>query len=328
MVMVVKMIPDNSGEVFVSEDELKTLSSLVDSEDNINLSLYGVKVDLTEDEKKAFSFVRGMLVSDVMLLMVRATRYFIEKYKNIYAPENKKDDLNENIKVCFISSGDTKRSMNCLGCYSVTFDENDASRIISEKISYYAESIYDLFLKGMISELGGCNIVIHEVSHYIDRAVNGNETHPNPNTTHGRDWSKIVNQLGGTDEATLETKEESKSRVLKVYIYKCVTGCEEEVHIIKNSEHGKIIKKEKVGRCKKCKVKLKYCGIEFVVKDGKITNDLSRMDLSKIIKFYEIRNNDYKKEVNILRSKAERISKSLNSEYMERNNLEIEEIDM
>lgn len=322
------MIPDNGGEVVVSGDELKFLSSLVDSEDNINLSLYGVKVDLTEDEKKAFSFSRGMLVSDVMLLMVRATKYFIDKYKNIYASKEKKDELNENIKVCFIDSGDTKRSINCLGCYTVTFDKDDKEQVISEKISYYAESIYELFLKGMISELGGCNVVIHEVSHYIDRVVNGNETHPNPNTTHGRDWSKVVNQLGGTDEATLETKEESKSKVMKVYIYTCVSGCDEEVHIVKSAEHGRLIKKEKIGRCKRCKVKIKYCGIEFVLKDGKITNDLSGMDLSKLIKFYEIRNDEYKREIDSLKSKAENVSSMLRGESESDSKLEREEIDM
>lgn len=322
------MISNGGEEVGVSEGEFKLLSSLMDSEENVNLSLYGIKVDLTDEEKKAFSFSRGMLVSDVMLLMVRATRYFVEKYKNIYASENKKVELNENIKVCFINSSEAKRSINCLGCYSVTFDDNEFKNLISEKISYYAESIYDMFLKGVISELGGCNIAIHEVSHYIDRVVNGNETHPNPNTTHSRDWSKIVNQLGGTDEATLETKEESKSKVLKVYVYTCVSGCENEVHIIKSAEHGRLIKKERVSRCKKCKVKIKYCGVEFVLKDGKITNSLSGMDLSKLIKFYEIRNGEYMKEMKNLKEKTDGVSGMLKNGNAKGVAIETEEIDI
>lgn len=299
------------GDVVFLDGEYERLSSLMDSEDNLNLSLYGHKVELTDDEKEAFSFSRGMLVSDTMLIMVRATKYFIEKYKNIYASEDKKSELNENIKVVFIKGNDVKRSVNCLGCYTTTHKDGDFSVVVSERIGYYAEIIYDMFLKGFISELGGCNIVIHEVSHYIDRVVNGNNTHPNPNTTHGRDWSKIVNQLGGTDEATLETKEESRSKILKVYVYKCVDGCENEVHFIKNTEHGKLIKKEKVSRCKKCKVKLKYSGIEFVLKDGKITNDLSGMDLSKLVRFHKDKESEYKKEVENLKTKTKNVSKKL-----------------
>jgi predicted SprT family Zn-dependent metalloprotease len=235
---------------------------------------YGDRMTITPEERELFRLRDDMLMFDVKKLLVSATHYFIKKYVTEHLEESGYAHLyNLTMRVDFIENGViAQKTLQRKGIRSnATVVEVDGVDIV-ERINYAADLIYTDHRSGIMSELGPCNIAIHEVAHYLDRImheIEGVDYHcgGDGHGSHGVSWAKIVRMLGGSDETTLLVAKRDQVSEL-FYLYRCVTGCPIERHVLRRREHAEIINGSKVKRCKSCQSRLKYMGTELVERDG------------------------------------------------------------
>lgn len=234
---------------------------------------YGDRMTITQAERDLFSLRNDMLMFDVKRLLVSATNYFINKYitEHLEYPEYTAR-YNPMMRVDFIENGViAHKTLQRKGIRSMmTVCELDGADVV-DCIIYAADLIYTDYRDGIMSELGPCNMVIHQVAHYLDRIMHEIEgveySGADSHGSHGVSWAKIVRMLGGSDETTLLVAKREQVQV-NFYLYRCVVGCNIERHIVRRREHVEIISGAKVKRCKSCKARLKYTGVELVERDG------------------------------------------------------------
>ncbi|EKP0311573.1 hypothetical protein JE959_001599 [Aeromonas veronii] len=234
---------------------------------------YGDRMTITPEERALFCLRENMLMFDVKKLIVSATHYFIKKYVTEHLEYPDCAHLyNLTMRVEFIENGViAHKTLQRKGIRSTaTVVEVDDDEVV-ERLNYAADLIYTDYRSGVMSELGPCNVVIHEVAHYLDRIMHGIEgvdySSSEGQGSHGVSWAKIVRMLGGSDESTLLVAKRDQVSEL-FYLYRCVTGCPIERHVLRRREHMEIINGSKIKRCKSCKSRLKYMGTELVERDG------------------------------------------------------------
>jgi len=236
---------------------------------------YGDKMTITQSEREMFVLRDDMLMFDVRLMMVGATHHFLKKYieQHVVEPEQAQR-FNPKLRVDFIKNGviahKTLLKKGVRGNHTLGNEGDDEQ---AHRITYAADLIFNDYLNGTMSEMGPCNIVIHEVAHYLDRVKHELEgleyIYSDGYGSHSASWSRIVRDLGGSDESTLLVAKREMTSA-NVYLYRCVSGCPIETHALRSREHIEILHKGKVKRCKECKAKIKYTGVEMTERDGEL----------------------------------------------------------